>query len=142
MTNQTASVLTIGRLATQAGVSIDTVRFYEKRGLLAHPQRTAAGYRLYATSVVERLNFIRRAKALGFSLDEISSLLSLQDKGGTKAAVKAIATHKLDEIDKKIDDLERIRGVLRTLSKDCSGTGSIDSCPIIDALGADTEQVT
>ncbi len=128
--------LTIGWLAKRADVGIDTIRFYERRGLLPAPARTAAGYRLYAPDTADRLQFIRRAKALGFSLEEITALLDLQDNGGPKAEVKAITNHKIDEIDAKIHDLQKMRGVLAELNRDCSGQGDIASCPIIEALKA------
>lgn len=129
--------LTTGRLARRAGVGIDTVRFYERRGLLPAPARTPAGYRVYGASAVERIRFIRRAKSLGFSLDEIATLLDLQDKGGRKSAVKALAQRKISEIETRIDDLSRMRDVLRTLESDCSGRGKIAGCPIIDALAGE-----
>jgi len=127
-------LLTIGALAKQAGVRIDTVRFYERRGLLPEPSRTAAGYRTYNNTTIDRIQFIRRAKNLGFSLDEIQKLLGLQDSGGAKADVKQLTRIKLAQIDDKIEDLTRIRKVLDTLSTKCSGTGTVDSCPIIEAL--------
>ena len=130
----TSSQLTIGRLAKRADVGIDTVRFYERRGLLPRPARTAAGYRLYPESMVDRIRFIRRAKALGFSLDEIDALLDLQDHGGRKSTVKALTQRKLAEIDARIADLESMRDVLRELDGRCSGRGDVAGCPIIDAL--------
>jgi len=126
--------LTIGRIARLAEVGVDTIRFYERRGLLPEPVRTAAGYRLYSTDTVNRLHFIRRAKALGFSLEEITTLLDLQDNGGPKAKVKAITQRKLEGINAKIDDLERMRDVLNDLNKQCSGKGDVCGCPIIDVL--------
>lgn len=132
-----AQTLTTGRLARRAGVGIDTVRFYERRGLLPAPARTPAGYRVYGTSAVERIRFIRRAKSLGFSLDEISTLLELQDHGGRKSAVKDLARRKIDEIESRIEDLSRMRDVLRTLEADCNGRGEIAGCPIIDALAGE-----
>jgi len=126
--------LTIGRIATAANVSIDTIRFYERRGLLPKPERSPSGYRQYAPDIVERLHFILRAKDLGFSLEEISMLLNLQDEGGSKADVKTLTETKLSQIETKINDLQRMRDVLRSLNKECSGTGDIDNCPIIDAL--------
>ena len=84
MNKAASKKLTIGRLAREAGVGIDTVRFYERRGLLPAPERTAAGYRLYDTDAAARILFIRRAKRLGFTLDEIMTLLRLQDEGGKK----------------------------------------------------------
>jgi Hg(II)-responsive transcriptional regulator len=132
-----AEKLTIGRIAKLADVGIDTVRFYERRGLLPAPQRTASGYRIYAADTVGRLNFIRRAKGLGFSLEEITTLLDLQDNGGAKAAVKKITQRKLEQINAKIDDLIRMRDVLTELNKDCTGNGDIGGCPIIEALSDD-----
>ena len=126
--------LTIGRVARYAGVGIDTVRFYERRGLLPEPARTPSGYRLYTRQTTERMRFIRRAKALGFSLDEIKSLLELQDLGGEKSVVKALTRRKLSQIDSKIKDLSRIREVLSELEHECSGSGDVSGCPIIAAL--------
>ena len=126
--------LTIGALAKLAAVGIDTVRFYERRGLLPTPNRTNAGYRLYDQDTVARIHFIRRAKRLGFTLDEIKTLLRLQDQGGTKAEVRDLTKHKLAEIDTRIDDLERMRAVLQQLARSCSGKGNADSCPIIEAI--------
>ena len=126
--------LTIGRVAEQADVGIDTIRFYERRGLLPAPQRTASGYRLYTPDTVGRLNFIRRAKDLGFTLEEISSLLGLQDSRGSKAAVRAWTRRKLEQINSKMQDLARIRDVLTALEHDCAGSGDVRTCPIIEAL--------
>lgn len=134
MDSATAPQLTIGRVAKLADVGVDTIRFYERRGLLPEPARTATGYRVYADATVDRLRFIKRAKALGFSLQEITTLLDLQDNGGPKASVKAITTRKLTQIEAKISDLERMRSVLSKLDRDCSGTGDVCGCPIIDAL--------
>jgi MerR family mercuric resistance operon transcriptional regulator len=126
--------VTIGALAKLAAVGIDTVRFYERRGLLPAPGRTTSGYRLYTQDSVARIHFIRRAKRLGFTLDEIQTLLRLQDQGGAKAEVRELTRHKLIEIDTRIRDLERIRSVLQELARSCSGKGNVDSCPIIEAI--------
>ena len=132
---------TIGRLADAAGVGIDTVRFYERRGLLPTPKRTASGYRLYDADSISRIRFVRRAKGLGFTLDEIQNLLKLQDNAGPKAEVKAITKLKLEQIAAKISDLTRMRSALESLSAECSGKGSISGCPIIEAMtGTDGEQ--
>ena len=139
MTTANSNSFTIGRLAKQAEVGIDTVRFYERRGLLPEPSRSASGYRLYQHDSVDRIRFIRRAKQLGFSLDEIELLLRLQDEGGDKADVRELTEHKITQIDDNIRDLQRIRGVLNDLSAQCSGQGNIDSCPIIEAMGDDNE---
>ncbi len=124
----------IGAVAKAANVSIDTVRFYEGKGLLPEPERTPAGYRLYDHSTVERLQFIARAKDLGFTLGEILHLLNLQDNGGAKSDVKEMTRAKLEQIDRKIEDLKRMRRVLGELNAECSGSGSVDGCPIIEAL--------
>lgn len=134
MISRATKKLTIGRLSALAEVGVDTVRFYERRGLLPEPQRTASGYRTYDAATVDRLLFIRRAKNLGFSLDEIETLLTLQDKGGSKSVVKQLTRNKLDEIDQKIGDLTKMRKVLGELSNQCSGDGAVDGCPIIEAL--------
>ena len=126
--------MTIGRLARHAGVGIDTIRFYERRGLLPEPARTPSGYRLYPHQTTARMRFIRRAKALGFTLDEIGSLLELQDVGGQKSMVKSLARKKLSQIDSKIEGLSRIHKVLSELETECSGSGDVSGCPIIAAL--------
>ena len=136
-----SSSMTIGRLAKRAGVGIDTIRFYERRGLLPEPRRTASGYRLYRDDAVHRIRFIRRAKELGFSLDEIGLLLGFQDVGGPKAEVKQLTDRKIRTIDSKIQDLTRIKKVLQGLSHSCSGEGDVAGCPIIQALAADTDLV-
>jgi Hg(II)-responsive transcriptional regulator len=130
---------TIGKLADAADVGIDTVRFYERRGLLPAPMRTASGYRLYDANSISRIRFVRRAKTLGFTLDEIQNLLKLQDNAGAKAEVKAITKHKLQQIDVKIADLTRMRTVLEELSEECSGKGSVSGCPIIEAMTGTTD---
>lgn len=140
MVTETSNQLTIGRMAEQAGVGIDTVRFYERRGLLPEPRRTAAGYRLYGEDSINRIRFVRRAKRLGFTLDEIENLLKLQDQGGRKSEVKEITTRKLQQIDAKIADLSRMRTVLETLATECSGRGNVSSCPIIEAMSGEDEE--
>jgi Hg(II)-responsive transcriptional regulator len=130
----TTSTLTIGRLAHAAEVGIDTVRFYERAGLLKKPLRTAAGYRLYAESDAGRLRFIRRAKALGFSLKEIAELLRLNDGGGRRGAVRALAERRLAEIERKLTQLSRMRETLRDLVHQCHGDGALAGCPIIEAV--------
>jgi MerR family copper efflux transcriptional regulator len=138
MGNSQQKTLTIGRIAEQADVGIDTIRFYERRGLLPEPARTASGYRLYTTDTVRRLDFIRRAKDLGFTLEEIIALLGLQDTAGSKAAVKKLTRRKLEQIDSKMQDLTRMREVLSALEHDCAGTGDVRTCPIIEALSDGT----
>lgn len=135
------STLTRGELARLCGVGPETIRFYERRGLLPEAPRTNAGYRRFGEDAVNRLLFIRRAKNLGFSLPEIDELLTLHDNpGGERARVKQIAESKLDEIETKIGDLERMRSVLSELARRCSGRGVVRGCPIIEALGDDRQE--
>ena len=132
------STLTIGKLASAAGVGVDTVRFYERAGLLNKPPRTASGYRLYDAADAARLRFIRRAKALGFSLEEIVELLKLNDGGGRRSAVRALAERRLAEIEQKLVDFKRMRDTLRELLHKCHGEGSLEGCPIIETVVAGT----
>jgi MerR family mercuric resistance operon transcriptional regulator len=127
--------MTIGELARRAGVGVETVRFYERRGLLAEPGRRASGYRQYPEDVVGRLRFIRRAKELGFTLKEIAELLALRlDPETTCAEVKQKARAKLADIEAKISDLRRIREALLAVTAACRGRGLTSACPILDAL--------
>ena len=128
------STLTIGKLARAADVGVDTVRFYERAGLLKKPTRSASGYRLYDAADAARLRFIRRAKALGFSLDEIVELLKLNDGGGRRSAVRALAEKRLVEIEQKLVDFGRMRDTLRGLVNQCHGEGSLVGCPIIETV--------
>ena len=126
--------MTIGKLAKLAEVGVDTVRFYERQELLHPAQRTATGYRLYSPEDADRLRFIRRAKTLGFSLDDIKELLQLNDATGDRADVKQIAQQRLANIELKIRQLTAMRDELASLVTRCSGRGSIDSCPIIEGV--------
>lgn len=127
------TTLSIGQLAKQAGVRIDTVRYYERDGLLSPAGRLASGYRRYGETELKRLRFIRRAKALGFSLEDVRSLLTLSEERSV-AQVKRTAQGKLVEIEQRIDELERIRSALRTLVAQCPGHGRAEACPILNAL--------
>lgn len=126
--------LTIGRLAREAGVGVDTVRFYERAGLMPAAPRTAAGYRTYATADAARLRFIRRAKALGFSLDEVTELLRLSEGKGGRAGVKALAQRRLEDLESKIRELTVFRDTLARYTHACSGHGAVEGCPIIEAV--------
>ncbi len=128
------STLTIGRAAQASGVSIDTLRFWEREGLIAPAQRSAGGYRLYGEDAIARLRFIRRAKQLGFQLPEIRELLALNDGGGARAEVKRLATHRVAELQRRIDELTRMRDLLAALAASCSGRGDVAGCPIVEAL--------
>lgn len=127
--------LTIGQLAKNAGVGVETVRFYERKGLLASPNRRPSGYRQYGEEVVNRLRFIKRAKELGFTLNEIKDLLSLRlDPTTTCADVKERAEEKIDDIEAKIRTLRRMKNALVKVTKACSGRGGTSECPILEAL--------
>lgn len=129
--------LTRGQVARLSGLAIETVRFYEKQGLIGEPPRSEAGYRQYSEREVLQLRFIKRAKELGFSLKEIADLLELQDNPKTgMAAVRARAEAKIADIDKKIADLTKLRATLAALAKACSEKGATTECPIIEALNA------
>ena len=124
----------IGQLATRAGVSIDTVRYYERSGLLAPQGRLASGYRRYGDLEVSRLRFIRRAQELGFSLKDIRDLLGLS-KQRDVARVKRAAERKLAEVEERLVALTRVRDGLATLVATCPGHGRAADCPILRALG-------
>jgi len=126
----------IGTLAKRAGVGIDTVRYYERAGLLAPSQRLASGYRRYTALELSRLRFIRRAQALGFTLNEVRDLLALSAKRDV-ARVKRSAQSKLEDVDKKIAALQKIRDGLATLVAACPGHGRAADCPILQALGGE-----
>jgi Hg(II)-responsive transcriptional regulator len=127
----------IGEIARRAGVNVQTVRYYERRGLLEEPRRRASGYREYTEGSLQRLRFIRRAQELGFTLGEIGELLALRLHPRTTASdVKARALGKLEEVDARIRDLTRIRAALSHLAGTCrGGRGPTGDCPLLDALG-------
>ncbi len=128
--------LTIGKLARQANVGVETLRYYERRGLIEPQCRTDAGYRLYDDVARRRLQFIRRAQALGFSLDEVAELLSLSLQPTVSAAdVKRLARAKIDDIEARIRDLVRMKMALSELEEQCPGhAGTTAECPILAAL--------
>lgn len=128
--------VTIGAIAREAGVGIDTIRYYERAGLLPAPQRRASGYRDYGADTVERLRFIRRAKDLGFTLDEIRELLALsRDRERGVKSVKQRAETRLGEVERRIRELQRMRRGLQQLIRACPGHGPLEHCPILQALG-------
>lgn len=128
--------LSIGELAAETDVNIETIRFYEKKGILPQPVRSESGRRLYDQADVKRLNFIHRCRGLGFSLKEIMSLLSLVDGGDyTCKQVHEIAALHVRDIRKKILSLQKMESVLDDLIEHCS-RGDVSECPIIDSLFA------
>ncbi len=127
--------LTIGEVARRVGIGVETVRFYEREGLLAEPARRASGYRQYGEDAVPRLRFIRRAKALGFTLKEIAELLALRDDpDATRADVRRQAQTKVADIEAKVRDLQRMKEALLSLAATCHGDGPAGGCPILEAL--------
>lgn len=127
--------LTIGEVAKAAEVAVETVRFYEREGLIAEPPRRRSGYRQYPPDTVRRLQFIRRAKELGFTLKEIGELLDLRvDPERRCADVRALAKTKMADIEAKMLDLARIQAALTELVRTCRGKGPTSACPILDAL--------
>jgi MerR family copper efflux transcriptional regulator len=130
------STMTIGRLAKTAGVNIDTIRYYERNGLIPEPSRRLSGYREYGATDIARLRFILRAKDLGFTLAEIGELLSLSADRDVRG-VKQRAEGRLEQVEHKIKELQRVRRGLKTLIDACPGHGDLERCPIIAALSTD-----
>jgi len=127
--------LTIGEVATQAGVGVETIRFYERKGLIDRPRRPLSGFREYDEQVPRRIRFIRHAQELGFSLREIRDLLDLRiDPNVSCADVKAKAVAKVAEVEDKLASLTRMRDTLLAITRSCAGEGPTSDCPILDAL--------
>ena len=125
----------IGTLAQRADVGIDTIRYYEREGMIPAPLRTASGYRDYRDDDVARLRFVRRAKVLGFTLTEIRDLLDLTASASDDmAGLKAQAQVKLDDVNSRIVEMVRVRDALQQLVTACPGHGALDTCPIMAAL--------
>jgi MerR family mercuric resistance operon transcriptional regulator len=126
--------LTIGRLAAAAGVNLETVRYYERIGLIPPPARTASGHRAYEVAHIRRLTFIRRARELGFSIEDIRALLALAEPSHASCAqAKEIAQAHLDDVRAKLADLAKLERVLAGTVARCSG-GLAPSCPVLDML--------
>ena len=140
METQMATV-TIGQLAKYAGVHVETVRYYERRGLIPEPPRRWSGYRQYSRDDITRLRFIKRAQELGFSLQEISALLALRVDPATSCSdVKKRAEVKIADVETKIQTLERMKKALKKLVASCSGRGPTSACPILEALETTEEE--
>lgn len=131
-----ATQSTIGELAKQAGVNVETIRFYQRRGLLDEPKKPLGGIRRYAQAHVRRIRFVREAQELGFSLDEVAELLALEDGRNCREAER-IGSKKLATVRERLAQLKRVEKVLATLVEQCHcNTGKL-SCPLIDALEYD-----
>jgi len=127
--------LTIGRLARLAGVNLETIRYYEREGLLKKPPRTAAGYRLFPSDSAQRLRFIKRAQEIGFSLNEIRELLALRMEPRTKREhIRARAESKIADIENKIRTLEAMKRTLQDMTARCDECGMLSDCPILASL--------
>ncbi|AHD03815.1 MerR family transcriptional regulator [Leisingera methylohalidivorans] len=131
-----ATALTRGELAKATGCNLETIRYYEKTGMMPDPPRTAAGHRIYGQAHVQRLRFILRARELGFAIEEIKDLLGLVD-GGTQTCgeVKALTERHLSDVRRKIADLRRIEKVLAATAAQCSGE-DVPECPVLEALAS------
>jgi DNA-binding transcriptional MerR regulator len=129
------AALKIGEVSKRSGFSVEAIRYYERLGLIPDASRTAAGHRQFEPHVVPRLRFVRRAQALGFTLEEIRELLELRaEPGGPAAAVRGRAEAKLSAIEAKIADLEAMRDALRTIVRACRRQRTTGDCPILEAL--------
>jgi MerR family mercuric resistance operon transcriptional regulator len=132
--------LKIGQLAQRTAVNLQTIRYYEREGLLPEPPRLSSGYRLYTESMVRRVRFIKRAQEIGFSLAEIRELLSLRADGQRERnEVRAIAQAKIADIEDKMRTLKAMKTVLNRLTERCSGCGPASECPILESI--DSEEV-
>jgi MerR family mercuric resistance operon transcriptional regulator len=126
--------LTIGALAQASGVHLETIRYYQRLGLVPQPARPAGSVRRYDARAVARLRFIRRAQQLGFSLDEVGQLLALDDGGRQCGATRRLAEARLAEVEAKLAALARMRRELKRLIAECSGATRAPACPIIETL--------
>jgi Hg(II)-responsive transcriptional regulator len=130
--------LRIGAVASQARVNVQTLRYYERRGLLKEPERTASGYREYPSETVKLIRFIKRAQELGFTLTEIEELLLLRaQRGRDRKDVRVVAEAKLADIDEKIRRLQSLRRALGVLVESCACSKGSPACPILEALDDD-----
>ena len=131
-----ASELTIGRVAKRAGVNVETIRYYQRRRLLAEPDKPNMGYRRYPVDIVKHIRFIKRAQALGFTLEEIAELLRLEEARAC-AETRALAAHKMRLIDRKLTGLAAMRKALAGLVQQCDRKQPSKGCPIIQVLEQD-----
>ena len=127
--------MTIGQLAKKVEVNVETIRYYERRNLISQPPRLESGYRQYPQDNVGRIQFIKRAKELGFSLKEISELLSLRlDPDASSADVKRMTEAKIADFEERIRDLQSMKKALTKLTAACDGHGPTSECPILEAI--------
>lgn len=124
--------ITIGQLAKAAGVNVETIRYYERRGLISQPTKPVEGFRRYSDGHLKSIRFIKRAQELGFSLDEIAVLLEIDHRQCRD--VQTLVADKLSNVEEKIDDLRRLAGALEDVIKCCESTSDDETCPLIDSL--------
>lgn len=129
--------LRIGQVARAAAVNVQTLRYYERQGLLPAPRRTPAGYRVYAADTVDTLRAIKRAQALGFTLRDIRELITIRSRRRSASAVGDMVAGKIGEIDEKIRDLRRMRRSLREVVERCECGGDLSRCDVLAGLGED-----
>ena len=135
--------ITTSELARRGGINLESIRFYERQGLLPKPPRTASGYRMFPAESIRRVRFIKRAQELGFSLKEIKELLALRlDPDTSCADVRRQADEKLAGIDQKLHDLRRMKQALARLAATCPGRGATSDCPILGSLETDEPRTT
>jgi len=125
--------ITIGKAAAAAGVNVETIRFYQRRGLLLEPPKVLGGFRYYDEATIARVRFIKRAQALGFSLEEVLGLLALEQSNACHET-HDVAVRKLQLVEERITDLRRIRTTLKKLVQQCEAGSAAVSCPIIESL--------
>jgi MerR family transcriptional regulator, copper efflux regulator len=130
--------MTIKKVAVQAGVGIETIRFYEREALISEPPRTPSGYRQYSPGAVARIKFIKRVQSLGFSLPEIKDLMALKmKKTARRQDLRQKAEKKIAEIEAKIQSLQKIKETLKQMTQTCHGEGPLSECPILKAFEAE-----
>jgi MerR family mercuric resistance operon transcriptional regulator len=140
--NSVPKRLTSGGIAKSAGVNVETLRYYERRGLLPKPTRSSSGYRHYSPDTVRQLRFIKKAQSLGFTLEEIRELLHLRiGRGASQCAdIRRRASAKVDEVEAKLKSLRRMKRALDRLVVSCDSKGPAAACPILDALEESEEE--
>jgi MerR family copper efflux transcriptional regulator len=127
--------MTVGALAKEAHVNLQTIRFYEREGLIAEPSRTASGYRMFSPDVVRRVRFVKHAQELGFSLAEIKELLALRVSAKTSCTdIRQRTQNKITDVQNKIRSLQAIEKALERLTAACHGSGPVSECPILENL--------
>jgi len=134
------STLSIGKVAKKTGITVETIRFYEKRGLLKAPERTPSGFRQYSSEAVKRIRFIQHAKDAGFTLGEISELLTLRESASDSCGlVQARAEIKLQDVENRLNELHLVKNALTELIARCKASDQMGECPILEALEPNDE---